>query len=313
MESPATTATATGRKTGSTRASAAAGYSAPSASTADRNALPWPGGGVRCVMVMKIATKNGSAQVSTTLIQVRARRSSLTSSTPITGTPRSRCCVSRSVSGSWPDVVRAGAGDREHDVLQGALMRADGADPQPGLHQARVERGRVGLADQQLRAVPVLHPPVEQRDGSVGVGRTDQGQPGRRAEGGQVLLQDQPPGIQDADPGAHLLDFREQVRRQEDGHPGFVQADDELPQVPDPARIKAVAWLVQDQQPRMADQGAGQAETLAHAQRVGLDRAAADPGQPDLLQGLVDPLAPGTAAGEPARPGRVEQGEVRPA
>ena len=83
MESPATTATATGRNTGSTSASAAAGYSAPSCSTAERNALPWPGGGVRWVIVTKTATTNGSAQVSTTLIHVRGRRSSLTSSTPI--------------------------------------------------------------------------------------------------------------------------------------------------------------------------------------------------------------------------------------
>jgi hypothetical protein len=40
IESPATTATDTGRKTGSTSASAAAGYNDPSDSTADRNALP---------------------------------------------------------------------------------------------------------------------------------------------------------------------------------------------------------------------------------------------------------------------------------
>jgi hypothetical protein len=89
MESPATTATATGRKTGSTSASAAAGYSAPSASTADRNAAPWPGGGVRWVIAMKMATTNGSAQVRTRLIHVRGRRASLMSSTPITAYPRS--------------------------------------------------------------------------------------------------------------------------------------------------------------------------------------------------------------------------------
>ena len=91
IESPATTATATGRNTGSTRASAAAGYSSPSCSTADRNALPWPGGGARWVIVMKIATMNGSAQVSTRLIQVRGRRNSFTSSTLIKkNPPRSR-------------------------------------------------------------------------------------------------------------------------------------------------------------------------------------------------------------------------------
>src|SRR6266511_1224844 len=77
--SPASTATATGRKIGSTIAIAAAGYSDPLLSTADRNAGPRPGGGARWVV----------ARNTPTVTQVRGRRSSLTSSTRITARPRS--------------------------------------------------------------------------------------------------------------------------------------------------------------------------------------------------------------------------------
>ena len=119
---------------------------------------------------------------------------------------------------------------------------------------------------------------------------------GARSDG-QVVLQDQPPGVQDPDPGAQLLDFGQQVAGQEDGHPALVQADHELPQIANPARIQAVARLVQDQQPRAAHQRGGQPEALPHAQRVGLDRPTAHPGQPDLLQRLVDPLTPGAPSG----------------
>ena len=226
----------------------------------------------------KTATMNGSAQVSTTLIQVRGRRSSLTSSTVITGAT---------------DLVRSGAGHREHDVLQRALLRADRADPQPGADQPGVERGGVGVADQQPLPVPVLHLPVEQRGHLVGVRGVHDDPARRRAQRRQVVLQDQPSGVQDPDPGAQLLDLGQQVAGQEDGHPGVVQPDEQLPQVPDPAGIQAVARLVQDEQPGPADQRGGQAEALPHAQRVGLDRPAADSGQADLLQRLVDPLAPG--------------------
>ena len=297
MESPATTATATGRNTGSTIASAAAGYSAPSCSTAERNALPWPGGGVRWVIVMKTATTNGSAQVSTTLIHVRGPPQQLDQLDPDhVGAP------------TWSEPV---AGHRQHDLLQGALVRADRADPQPGPDQPRVERGRVGVADQQLLPVPVLDLPVEHRGHLVGVRGVDEDPAGRRAQRGQVVLQDQPPGVQDPDPGAQLLDLGQQVAGQEDGHPGLVQLDEELPQIANPARIQAVARLVQDQQPRAAQQRGGQPEALPHAQRVRLDRPAADPGQPDLLQRLVDPLTPGAPGGPPASPGPAASSSAR--
>ena len=260
---------------------------------------PWPGGGARWVMAMNTATTNGSAQVSTTLIHVRGRRSSLTSSTLIMPGPP-----------TWSEPAPVTDSTISSSA---ALLRADRADPQPGPDQSRVERGRVGVADQQLLPVPVLHLPVEQRGHLVGVRAVHEDPAGRRAQLGQVLLQHQPAGVQDPDPGAQLLHLGQQVAGQEDSHPRLVQSDEELPQIANPARVQAVARLVQNQQPRPAHQRGGQPEALPHAQRVGLDRPPAHPGQPDLLQRLVDPLTPGAPGGPPARAGRVEQREVRPA
>ncbi len=88
--SPATTETATGRKSGSTMPSAAAGNSAPLASTADRNAGPSPGRGATSVTARNTATIVGSRQSRPMVTQVRGRRNSFDSSTAIIGAPRGR-------------------------------------------------------------------------------------------------------------------------------------------------------------------------------------------------------------------------------
>lgn len=84
MASPPTTATAMGKKIGSTIASAAAGYSDPLASTAESRAGPWPGGGARWVTATNTATTTGNPHSRPTLIQLLGRRTSLMSSTRIT-------------------------------------------------------------------------------------------------------------------------------------------------------------------------------------------------------------------------------------
>ena len=58
IESPATTATAIGRNSGSTIASAASGNSAPLRRTADRNGGPSPGRGARSVTTSSTATSD---------------------------------------------------------------------------------------------------------------------------------------------------------------------------------------------------------------------------------------------------------------
>src|SRR5919201_3012517 len=79
--SPATTDTATGRNTGSTSASAAAGNSVPLSSTSARNAGPSPGRGPIPVTLRNTATTVGSPASSATVTQVRGRITSLRSST----------------------------------------------------------------------------------------------------------------------------------------------------------------------------------------------------------------------------------------
>src|SRR3712207_7155797 len=76
-----------GRNSGSTMASAASGKSAPLVSTADRNGGPSPGRGARSVSCTRTATSTGSALRTAIVTQVRGRRNSLRSSTPITGPP----------------------------------------------------------------------------------------------------------------------------------------------------------------------------------------------------------------------------------
>jgi len=121
--SPANVATAIGRKIGSTNASAAAGYSEPLRSTADRNAAPWPGGGVMCVVARKTATTMGSAHSSATLTHNPGAQATV-SAVP----PRSRRTTTDVVDNGLVDIVdpvRAMPGHLEHDLFQRAPLRAD--------------------------------------------------------------------------------------------------------------------------------------------------------------------------------------------
>src|SRR5215207_11670747 len=87
MLSPAITAVATGRKTGSTRARAAAGNSTPFSRTSDRSAGPCPGRGSIPVERRNVATTTGSAASTVIVTQVRRRVRSLASSTRSIGAP----------------------------------------------------------------------------------------------------------------------------------------------------------------------------------------------------------------------------------
>ena len=61
--------------------------------------------------------------------------------------------------------------------------------------------------------------------------------------------------------------------------PPRVQLEQQLADLADALRVQAVGRLVEDQQLRTAQQRAGQPEPLAHAERVGLHRPAADAGR----------------------------------
>ena len=110
IESPATTATAIGRNSGSTIASAATENSEPLDSTADRKAGPVPGRGPRWVIASRIATTVGSASSMAMVSQVRGRRNSLRISIAI----MRRSTRSRSLR----------AGQLQHGLLQAAALHA---------------------------------------------------------------------------------------------------------------------------------------------------------------------------------------------
>src|SRR6266542_1672417 len=139
--SPAMTETATGRKTGSTSARAAAGNRAPLLSTAPRKAGPSPGLGPMPVIFRKMATSVGRPASSPMLTHVRGRRTSLRSST-------------RSIAHLVP-------GELQEHVLQGGPLDHQLADGHAAGHQVPVERLGAGAVELHHQAVgsplPELH------------------------------------------------------------------------------------------------------------------------------------------------------------
>ena len=96
--------------------------------------------------------------------------------------------------------------------------------------------------------------------------------------------------------------------------PAGVQLQQQLPDLADALRVEAVRRLVQHQQVGLAQQRRSQPEPLPHAERVRLDRPAADPAEADLVQHLVHPAgAVGSAAAGRRVAAGVEQHQVRPA
>src|SRR5436305_3261223 len=74
------------------------------------------------------------------------------------------------------------------------------------------------------------------------------------------------------------------------GEPG-----DEPAHVPHPAWVEAVRRLVQEQEPRVADEGGGDSEPLPHALRVATDAVVRPVAEVDELEQLVDPGASSVA------------------
>src|ERR671914_653569 len=125
-ESPPTTATDTGRNSGSTMASAAAGYREPLDRTADRNVGPSPGCGAILVMPRNAATRAGSPHSRPIAIHVRGLRSSLTSSTLV-----------------MVDPIRTRPGHLEQALLARPPSAMVLAVPRARLDQPGVDRRRV--------------------------------------------------------------------------------------------------------------------------------------------------------------------------
>jgi hypothetical protein len=93
--------------------------------------------------------------------------------------------------------------------------------------------------------------------------------------------------VDDHDLVRELGDLREHVARDQHGSAARGERAEELAQPPDPLGIEPVCRLVEHQQPRPAQQRAGDAQPLAHAERVAADPAAGRSRELDLLEHLV--------------------------
>jgi hypothetical protein len=85
-------------------------------------------------------------------------------------------------------------------------------------------------------------------------------------------------------PIGELLDLGEEVAGHEDGLALAGQEAERVPKRRDARRIEPSARLIEQEQPRIVEQGAGDAEALLHAQRVARDLVAGPVSQPDQLE-----------------------------
>ena len=124
----------------------------------------------------------------------------------------------------------------------------------------------------------------------VVVGRAQLVAPGgRRDELVQRALVAHAPARDDHDAVAQLLDLGHEVRGQQHRHALVGEAADQQAHVAHAARVQAGGGLVEDQQPRVAQQRAGEPEALAHAVRVAADLVARAVGELDGVERGVDP------------------------
>ncbi|CDN42774.1 hypothetical protein BN871_BX_00060 [Paenibacillus sp. P22] len=184
----------------------------------------------------------------------------------------------------------------------GRRSRGTNALPPPGTRSGRTSRvpprwsyRPVGRAAYRQPALVALgfKPELQQPLPSVfrlADGEADPaGRP--RLEAGDAVLVDQAAAADDAHLRRHQLDLREQMAGEQDRHsPLAGQAFDQLAHFLDARRIEAVGRLVENEQPRVAEQRSRDAEPLLHPERVAFDGAAGILLQPHDRQRLGDSL-----------------------
>ena len=113
---------------------------------------------------------------------------------------------------------------------------------------------------------------------------------------GDRALRDDAALVDDRRDVAGLLDLVEQVRGQPDGAALVDERADQSAELEDAGRVEAVDRLVEDEQLGVAQQAAGDAEALAHAERVRADLVVAAAAEADAVERAVDPPVGGLVA-----------------
>ena len=78
------------------------------------------------------------------------------------------------------------------------------------------------------------------------------------------------------------------LRCQEDGHAAGDEVADDVPHHTPASRVEAGGWLVEEDDPRLADQRHRQVETTTHASRVGRNRLVRRVNEVESVEQLVD-------------------------
>ena len=295
--SPATIATVIGRNTGSTSASAAAGNSCPSVTTADRNAPPWPGGGGMSATASTTATSAGSAHSNAQHSHTRRRpsisRSSMPIIGPITGRSDRPRCRSRPAP---PAPASAAPPPARSPRIPAATRRA---------LSAAASAARTWTASpSRCSTCPSMSPTTAAGSGV----RTTIRPVGPRSASSSSTSTSRP--ASSTPTRVHSASTSvEQVARQEHRRAGRVEAEQQLPHLADAPGIEAVRRLVEHQELGGAQQGGGDPQPLPHPERVRAHRTGVHARQPDLVQCPLDALGP--VAAPPTRARGVEQPQVR--
>ena len=133
---------------------------------------------------------------------------------------------------------------------------------QPGSLAGQIERGAIVARAQHVNRVRRQRPQLVDRAG-----------------------EDDPAAVDDREHGAEFLDLGHVVAAQDHGGAVVRQTPGDGAHVARAARVERARRLVEEEQPRRAQQRGGEAETLAHARRVAADGDVRMRGEADLLEG----------------------------
>ena len=115
-----------------------------------------------------------------------------------------------------------------------------------------------------------------------------------------------PAVVKQRDPVGELVGLLQLLGGEEDGDAAGGEVADDLPHGLPAARVKPGRRLVQEDQPRVADQGHGQVEPSPHAARVGAGQLAGRVGEVELAEQLGRP-APSRRTAEMMQVGHQQQ------
>src|SRR5699024_4001897 len=269
IETPATTATVSGRNNGVVITSAVTEANIPFWVTLAKKGGPWPCWGGSAENHTTTASNTGMTASAASIAQVRRRRNT----SAISDASRARVCSAGTVE-SFP-------GQGHEELFQARTAHLETLHPHPRVHQRRhdVLRGRclpVRGGDQFRTGGPGRSGRVRLRlQPEPGECRRSQApvrgaQPHTlltgRAQFAQCALGPEQTEVHHRCVCAYLLNLRQEVRGDENCCSAVGQALDQGPYLPGALRIEAVGGLIEHQQIAGGQQRRGDAQTLLHAQ-----------------------------------------------